>query len=355
MSAILERLRHPIVLAPLAGGTATPALVAAVSGAGGIGFVGAGYRTAADTAAQIDAVRALDARPVRGQRLRAASRPGRRGGARGLPRAPRARRPSASGVSVGEPRDEDDAWDAKIALLLETPVPVVSFTFACPPADTVAALRAAGSEVWVTVTSPAEARRARDAGADALVCQGAEAGGHRGAFDDRDDAEALGLLALLRLVADAVDRPLVAAGGVADGAGVAAVLAAGASAAQLGTAFLRAAEAGTPPAYREALGEETPTALTRAFTGRTARGLVNRFLSEHSAAAVTAYPQVHHATAPLRAASRARGDAGGVNLWAGQAHRLAREAPAAEIVTSLARDAAAAAERAAARLRPPGG
>jgi len=354
MSAILERLRHPIVLAPLAGGAATPALVAAVSDAGGIGFVGAGYRTAADTAAQIDAVRALTGAPFgvnvfvpRHDPVDAAAL-----GAYLERLGPEAER---LGVAVGEPRDEDDDWGAKIALLLAAGVPVVSFTFACPPAETVAALRAAGSEVWVTVTSPAEGRGARDAGADALVCQGAEAGGHRGSFDDRDDAEALGLLALLRLVAGEVNRPLVAAGGIADGASVAAVLAAGASAAQLGTAFLRAAEAGTPPAYREALGEETPTALTRAFTGRTARGLVNRFLSEHSTAAVTAYPQVHHATAPLRAAARARGDAGGFNLWAGQAHRLAREAPAAEIVRRLAREAAAAAQGAAARLSPPDG
>ena len=354
MSAILERLRHPIVLAPLAGGATTPALVAAVSGAGGIGFVGAGYRTVADTAAQIDAVRALSSAPF-GVNVFVPRRDPVDAAALAAYLERLGREAERLGVAVGEPRDEDDDWEAKIALLQATAVPVVSFTFAPPPPEAVAALRAAGSEVWVTVTSPAEARQARDGGADALVCQGAEAGGHRGAFDDRDDAEALGLLALLRLVADAVDRPLVAAGGIADGAAVAAVLAAGASAAQLGTTFLRAAEAGTPPAYREALGEETPTALTRAFTGRTARGLVNRFLAEHSAAAVTAYPQVHHATAPLRAAARARGDAGGFNLWAGQAHRLAREAPAAEIVRDLARDAADAAERAAARLRAPAG
>jgi len=155
----------------------------------------------------------------------------------------------------------------------------------------------------------------------------------------------------LRLVAAEVDLPLVAAGGIADGAAVAAVVAAGARAAQIGTAFLRAEEAGTNPAHRSALGEETPTALTRAFTGRTARGLANRFMAEHEADAVVAYPQVHHATAPLRAAARAAGDAGGFNLWAGQAHRLAREAPAAEIVRSLSADAAAAARAAADRLR----
>ena len=260
------------------------------------------------------------------------------------------------GTQVGEARDEDDEWAAKIALLTRDPVPVVSFTFACPPADVVRALRDAGSEVWVTVTSAAEARAAVEVGAQALVCQGAEAGGHRGAWDDRDDAESLGLLALLRLVAAATDDvPLVAAGGIADGAGVAAVLAAGASAAQLGTAFLRAAEAGTHPAHRAALGEEGRTGLTRAFTGRTARGIVNRFMEEHEKDAVVAYPHVHHATSPLRAAARAAGDADGFNLWAGQAHVLAREAPAGEIVRDLSADAAAAARAAAERLSPPAG
>jgi nitronate monooxygenase len=132
--------------------------------------------------------------------------------------------------------------------------------------------------------------------------------------------------------------PVVAAGGLGDGAAVAAVLAAGAAAAQLGTAFLRAPEAGTHPAHKAALATDTPTALTRAFTGRLARGLVNRFLLDHDSAAPIAYPHVHHATAPLRAAARRAGDANGFNLWAGQAHTLAEERPAAEIVARLARE-----------------
>ena len=259
MPAVLEGLRHPIVLAPLAGGVTTPELVAAVGEAGGVGFIGAGYRTAADTAAQIDAVRALTAAPF-GVNVFVPRRDPVNPAALAAYLASLAPEAERLGVAVGEPRDEDDAWEAKISLLTEHPVPVVSFTFACPPAAVVAALRAAGSEVWVTVTSAAEARAAREAGAQALVCQGAEAGGHRGSWDDRDDAESLGLLALLRLVAAEVDLPLVAAGGIADGAAVAAVVAAGARAAQIGTAFLRAEEAGTTPAHRSALGEETPTA-----------------------------------------------------------------------------------------------
>jgi nitronate monooxygenase len=183
-----------------------------------------------------------------------------------------------------------------------------------------------------------------------LVVQGLEAGGHRGAWRDPDVAEPLGLLALLRLVARAVDLPLVAAGGLGDGFGVAAALAAGAAAAQLGTAFLLTPEAGTSEAHRRALVEGRATALTRAFSGREARGLINRFLREHTAAAPAAYPHVNIATGPLRAAARAQGDPEALNLWAGQGHPLARAAPAAEIVRDLGTEARAALAQAGARV-----
>jgi nitronate monooxygenase len=350
---ILDELAHPIVLAPLAGGPSTPALTAAVSRAGGFGFLAAGYRSAAALREDLAAVR-KQTRAAFGVNLFVPSEAAVDADALAA-YAERLRGEAARyGVDVGEPRADDDAWTAKLALLREQPAAVVSFTFGCPPAAVVADLHAAGSEAWVTVTSPAEARIARDAGTDVLVCQGAEAGGHRASFEDRDDAEAFGILALLRVVAAEVDLPLVAAGGIADGAAVAAVLAAGAAAAQVGTGFLRAAEAGTNPAHRAALAAETPTATTRAFSGRQARGLRNRFLVEHSAAAPAAYPHVHHATSPIRAAARERGDADGFNLWAGQAHRLAREAPAAEIVASLAADARAALAAAAARAASTG-
>jgi nitronate monooxygenase len=339
---ILEALRHPIVQAPLAGGPSTPELCLAVAEAGGLGFLAAGYRKAEDVAEEIRGVRERTGAPfglnlfvpgpgpdeVDEQALRAYV--------------------ERLGPGAGEPRYDDDDWEAKLALVRDERVPVVSFVFGCPAAEQVAALREAGCEVWVTVTDPEEARLVVWAGADALVCQGVEAGGHRASFVDRDGAEGLGLLALLRGVAAETELPLVAAGGLGDGAGVAAVLAAGASAAQLGSAFLLAPEAGTHPAYREALRGDTPTALTRAFTGRQARGLMNRFMSEHPDAPV-AYPQVHYAAAPLRAAARERGDAGGFNLWAGEAYRLAREEPAAEIVRRLAAEAAAALEAERAR------
>ena len=169
--------------------------------------------------------------------------------------------------------------------------------------------------------------------------QGIEAGGHRASFVDAEGAGDYGLLALLQLVGAHVDLPLVASGAIASGGALAAVLSAGAQAAQIGTAFMRCPEAGTAPAHRAALAADTPTRLTRAFTGRQARGIVNRFLREHSADAPLAYPEIHHVTAPLRAAGRAAGDADMINLWAGQAHELAREAPAAEVVAALAAEA----------------
>jgi len=342
----LDHLALPIVQAPLAGGPSTPALAAAVSEAGGLGFLAAGYKTAEAVAADVEAVRAATAAPF-GINVFVP---------RGAPADPDAvaryaatlqEEAERQGAAVGEARHEDDHWDAKLALLHDAKPAVASFTFGCPTAATIAALQADGIAVWVTVTTPAETRAAAGAGADALVVQGAEAGGHRGSFDDGAPG-AIGLLALLQLVAAETDLPLVATGGIMSGAGIAAVLAAGASAAQLGSALLLTPEAGTSVPHRAALAREGETALTRAFSGRTARGIVNRFLREHDADAPSAYPEVNHLTAPLRAAARERGDAEAINLWAGQAHALARELPAGELVAQLAA-AARAALRAAAR------
>jgi nitronate monooxygenase len=245
---------------------------------------------------------------------------------------------SKRGLPIGEPAFGDDHYEDKVELLVREPVAAVSFTFGAPDAGTVDRLHAAGSEVWVTVTSPGEAAIAVDAGADVLVVQGVEAGGHRGTFDDDDAAPAYSLLSLLQLLGD-VETPLVAAGGIVSGRGIAAVLAAGARAAQLGTAFLLCPEAGTAAPHREALRRrEAPTRLTRAFTGRQARGILNEFMREHDADAVSAYPEIHSVTAPLRQAARAAGDGSLINLWAGETYQLARELPAGELVRLLAQE-----------------
>jgi nitronate monooxygenase len=337
-------LTHPIVQAPMAGGPSTPELAAAVSGAGGLGFLAAGYALPEALRADVERVRALtDA--VFGVNLFVLAETE-------VDDEAVAAYATRLGVPPGDARFDDDAFDAKVALVLEARPAVVSTTFGLPSRDVVDRLHEHGIAVWITVTEPDEARAARGAGADALVVQGVEAGGHRGTFVDADGRGEIGLLALLRLVAAATDIPLVAAGGIADGAGIAAVLAAGARAAQIGTGFMRAPEAGTSPLHRAALASGTPTALTRAFTGRRARGIVNRFMREHGAHAPAAFPHVQFLTAPLRAAARAADDAEGVNLFAGQAHLLATEAPAAELVRRWSDEARAALDAATALLPP---
>jgi nitronate monooxygenase len=333
---ILDELRHPIVQAPMAGGPSTPELALAVCTAGGLGFLAAGYRGVEAMQADVAAVRVGTTAPF-GVNLFVPADSSVPVDEQALQRYVDRLGPEAEryGTQVGAPRRDDDDWAAKLAALVADPVPIVSFTFGAPSSQEVSDLQAAGTQVWITVTDVAEARAAQLAGADVLVLQGAEAGGHRGSWLDADEAEGLSTFALLRLAARAVDLPLVAAGGLIDGPSIAAALVAGATAVQLGTAFLLCDEAGTQPAHRERLGGDAPTALTRAFTGRTARGLRNRFLDEHTQGAPAAYPQVHFATAPIRAAARARGDAGGFNLWAGQTYRLATGGPAADLVKSL--------------------
>jgi nitronate monooxygenase len=375
----INALDEPIVQAPMAGGVSTPELAAAVSSAGGLGFLAAGYKTAAAVRDDIRALRALTDRPfgvnIFAPPPPAPGSPGPPPPPRGSPAPPppaprtpdspptapappaidayKARlRPEADryGVALGEPRHDDDEFDAKVELSASEHVAVVSFTFGCPDHHTVARLHDAGCDVWVTVTNAEEARIAASAGADALVVQGFEAGGHRGYFTDGQDAEDLGLLVALRLIAASVQLPLIATGGITDGQSVAAVLCAGAAAAQIGSALMLAPEASTSAPHRAALADDASTRLTRAFSGRQARGIVNRFMREHGADAPAAYPEVHHLTAPVRAAARQAGDREAINLWAGQAHALARAEPAAEIVRRLGAQARDAVRATASRL-----
>ncbi len=351
---ILDSIDVPIVLAPMAGGPSTPELAAAVSNAGGLGFIAAGYLSAEALRDKIAGARAMTAGPL-GVNLFV---PGLRRPAPGAVAAyalALAGDASRAGVELGEAWHDDDAWDAKLALLLANPVEVTSFTFGCPHSSVIKAVQGAGSEAWVTITTPTEAEQAAMAGADVLVVQGSEAGAHRGSFVDNpadDSVGGIGLLSLLQLVRTRTLKPLIATGGISTGAGVAAVLAAGASAAQLGTAFLRSPEAGTAQVHRDALARPGQTSMTRAFTGRLARGICNRFLDEHSQDAPAAYPEVHFLTAPLRAAARSAGNPDLVNLWAGQTYELTSERPAAEVVARLASEARSALTAAAGRLSP---
>jgi nitronate monooxygenase len=345
----LRSLKVPIVQAPMAGGPSTPALAAAVGAAGGLGFLAAGYRTPEAVADDIAQLRAASEAPF-GVNIFCPS---------GAPAPADVVAAYAGslvldaerhGVALGEPRFDDDGYGAKLGLVAHERVPVVSFTFGCPAPETVAGLHEQDIAVWVTVTSPEEATVAQATGADALVAQGTEAGGHRAYFSDEGEHEEYGLLVLLRLLRAQAPVDLVATGGLMDGPGIAAALVAGAGAVQLGSALMLTPEAGTSQPHRARLAASGVTRLTRAFSGRTARGIVNRFMEEHDGDAPRAYPQVHHLTSPLRATARAAGDADAVNLWAGQGHALAQARPAGEIVRTLAADAAAALAGAATSL-----
>jgi nitronate monooxygenase len=329
-------LSRPVVVAPMGGGPTTPALVAAAAEAGALGFLASGYKTADAMKAEMDVVR------------------GATSGAFGVnvfvPGAPSpqpeplmsylqslAEDASGVGAALGEPTWDDDDWAAKITALVADPPALVSFTFDCPSREIVHELRSAGSVVAATVTNPQEAVRASSTGVDCLCVQGIEAGAHRGTFINDDRAlRGAPLLELVDAVARVTDLPQIATGGIMGANDVSGVLAAGAVAAQCGTAFLCCPESGTHPAHQAALGDPrfTSTALTRAFTGRPARGLVNRFMLDHPDAP-PAYPEINNATRLLRAAAGQRGDSDWMSLWAGTGYRQATIRPAGEIIELL--------------------
>jgi nitronate monooxygenase len=333
---VADLLRQPLVVAPMGGGPTTSELVIAAAGAGAVGLLAAGYKTAAAMAAEITAVRAGTPEPfgvnvfVPGAPTADAQAIARYLGSLGADAA-------AAGAALGEPAWDDDGFDEKIAALLADPPPVVSFTFGCPAAEVIAALAAVGCVVAVTVTGPGEAAVAAAAGADALCVQSSAAGAHRGTFaNDGASGPEPDILSLIGEIASAADLPQIAAGGIMGPRQVDAVLAAGAVAAQCGTAFLRCPESGAHPLHKAALADPRypATALTRAFSGRWARGLANQFVLGHPDAPA-AYPEINNATRPVRAAAAAAGDPERMSLWAGQGYRSATDRPAGEIVEWL--------------------
>ncbi|MEU8526364.1 MULTISPECIES: nitronate monooxygenase [Streptomyces] len=340
-SALNDLCRYPIVQAPMAGGGSSPQLVGAVCEAGGLGFLAAGYKTTAGMYQEIKQVRGLTGQPFGVNLFMPPSGQSPDAGAVEVYRHQLAGEAAWYETALGDAdHGRDDGYEAKLAILVDDPVPVVSFTFGCPTRDTLDALARVGTFTIVTVTSAEEARAAQWAGADAVCVQGVEAGGHQGTHrdDPASDGAGLGLLALVTQVRETVQLPIVATGGLMRGGQIAAVLAAGADAAQLGTAFLVCPESGAHLLHKQALTDPlfVRTELTRAFSGRPARGLVNRFMREHGPYAPAGYPEIHHLTAPLRKAAATAGDAQGMALWAGQGHRMARELPAGQLVEVLA-------------------
>ncbi|MFE2941181.1 nitronate monooxygenase [Streptomyces sp. NPDC059255] len=339
-SALTDLCRYPIVQAPMAGGASCPQLASAVSEAGGLGFLAAGYKTVDGMYEEIKQIRGLTGRPFGVNLFMPQARYADRAAVE-VYRNQLAGEATWYETPLGDPETGwDDAYEAKLAILLDDPVPVVSFTFGCPTRTTFDSFAGVGTYTVVTVTTPEEAQTAQWSGADAVCVQGIEAGGHQGTHrdDPATDGAGLGLLSLVAQVREAVELPVIAAGGLMRGGQIAAVLAAGADAAQLGTAFLVCPESGANALHKQAMTNPlfVRTELTRAFSGRPARGLVNRFMREHGPYAPPAYPEVHHLTSGLRKAAAKVGDAQGMALWAGQGHRMARELPAGKLVEVLA-------------------
>ncbi|HXL59460.1 MAG TPA: nitronate monooxygenase [Mycobacterium sp.] len=336
MAFDLRDLAVSVIVAPMAGGPSTPELAAAGTNAGGLGFVAAGYLTAEVFAERLAAARKLTSGAVGANLF--VPQPSA-GTPQDVERYAKALAPEAEryGAQLGEPRDDDDHWAAKIEVLLDLRPDVASFTFGMPSVEECRRLREAGITVAGTVTTLAEAQTAVGVGVDVLAAQGPSAGGHRGTFDPVAQPATQPLDELLAAIRAAVDVPVAAAGGLATADDVQRVLKAGAVAVQLGTAFLLADEAGSSPVHRAALQDPqfTETVVTRAFSGRYARGLRNRFVDEHEAQAPFGYPQVHWLTSPLRAAAVRAGDPQAVNVWAGTEFRQTKSGSVAQIMRSL--------------------
>jgi nitronate monooxygenase len=348
----------PIVQAPMAGAQG-PELAAAVSAAGGLGSLPCAMLTPDAARTQVAEIRAAT---NRGFALNffchRTPDPNPAAEAKWRERLGRyyveleVEPPVSSGIARA-PFDE-----AFCTVVEEVRPKVVSFHFGLPDDALLARVKSTGAKILSSATTPAEARWLADKGVDAIIAQGAEAGGHRGMFLADDVAAQVGTFALLPQVVDAVDLPVVASGGIMDGRGIVAALALGAAAVQMGTAFLTCREAGIPEAYKQAIvaARDDGTRLTRAFSGRPARGIVNRFMTEMEAPGpgghILPFPLQNALTRPLRAAAAQQGRAEYLSLWAGQGARLARLDSATDLVARLAREIDATLGRLAPRSGP---
>jgi nitronate monooxygenase len=235
------------------------------------------------------------------------------------------------------PEPQPVSFDQQFDAVLESGAAAFSFTFGLPGPGAIARAQARGVAVFGTATTVAEAVILADAGCDAVIAQGAEAGGHRGTFAAAVEDSLIGTMALVPQVCDAIGVPVIASGGIMDGRGLAAALMLGAQAAQLGTVFLTCEEAGASAASRQAVlgAHEDQTALTRAFSGRHARGVVNRVMRETPEAAILPFPLQNALTRPLRTEAARQGRAEFLSLWAGQGLRMARTGKAADLVAEI--------------------
>jgi nitronate monooxygenase len=339
-------IEHPIVQGPMGGGPSTPELVAAVSNAGGLGSLGAAYLTPDQIVEAIRRIRGLTNKPFNVNLF--AGGYDRRGRVDPAPmlalladiHATLELPPPAL------PADPSDPFPEQFEAVLESQPPIFSFTFGIPSGDVMKRLKARGITILGTATTVQEARMLADAGVDAIVLQGEEAGAHRGTFAGPFEAAMVPTLDLVAGTVRAVSVPLIASGGLMDGRDIAAAMGRGASAAQLGTAFLTCPESGAPKAHKQAIlaAREDTTVITRAFSGRPARGLRNGFIAalEGKEDAILPFPLQNALTRPMRTAAAKRGATEFLSLWAGRGVTRARIRPAGELVRNLAEEASAA-------------
>lgn len=333
-------IAHPILQGPMTGSD-TPALAIAVSQEGGLGMLGCGMRSPTAMREAAAQVRAATDKPF-GMNLFVLPQP------TPDPRAVEAALQRLAplyaefDLEPSVPAQWCEDFDAQFDTLVELRPPVSSFTFGILTPAQVQRLKAVGSDVIGTATTVEEAVAWQDVGADAVVVSGMEAGGHRGTFLGDFDASMIGTLALVPQCVDRVSIPVIAAGGIMDGRGIAASLALGAQAVQMGTAFLVCPESGIGPAYRDAMARATATdtRTTRVYSGRYARGIVNTMMDRLMAdeAAIPEYPIQNALTGALRRASAAAGRSDYLSLWAGQGVANARVMPAGALVKTLARE-----------------
>ena len=341
VTALCQRLgiAHPVIQAPMGGGASTPELTTAACEAGALGYIAAAYLTPAQIAAAAADLRARTARPW-GINLFAPV-PCASDAATDPRRAIERLAPLHAELGLAPPELSAQAiepFEGQMRAVLECGARVFSFTFGIAPPDAIAAAKSRGMFVMGTATTVEEALALEAAGVDAVVAQGSEAGAHRGTFLGPFEMSLVGTMALVPSVVDAVRIPVVASGGIMDGRGIAAALALGAQAVQMGTAFLTSTESGTPSAHKRAIldAREDATRITRAFSGRHARGIVNRAMEHLEPAgngdALLPYPLQNSLTRPMRNAAGRQGRAEFISLWAGQGLRLAREEGAARMI-----------------------
>ena len=335
----------PIIQAPMAG-VSTPAMAAAVSDAGALGSIGVGAVNAEGARRMIAAVRERTARPLNVNVFcHQPAKPDSRIEAAWLEHP----RPWFAKFDVKPPSILKEIYksflndDAMLAALIAEKPRIVSFHFGLPSEERIRALCEAGIVLLATATNVAEGRAAAKAGTHAVVAQGYEAGGHRGVFDPDAPDDCLTTLALTRILTRGLDVPVIAAGGIMDGAGIAAALRLGASAVQLGTAFVPCTESDADAGYREALAGDAAnhTVMTRAISGRPARCLRNSFTELGAGVSprdIPAYPIAYDAGKALNAAAKTAHESGYGAQWAGQGAPLARQRPAAELIALLAKD-----------------